>query len=73
MLVAGSIYEACKYYELFQERGLKKCAIVTSYDSSISSIKGETVSDDEETDEIQKYDIYQKMLNGKDPYTFEKI
>ena len=72
LLVAGSIYEACKYYELFQERGLKKCAIVTSYDSSISSIKGETVSDDEDTDEIQKYDIYQKMLNGKDPYTFEK-
>ena len=45
---------------------------MTSYDSSISSIKGETVSDDEDTDEIQKYDIYQKMLNGKDPYTFEK-
>jgi len=38
LLVAGSIYEACKYYELFQECGLKKCAIVTSYDSSISSI-----------------------------------
>mgnify|MGYP001235566966 FL=1 len=72
LLVAGSIYEACKYYELFQERGLKKCAIVTSYDSSISSIKGETVSDDEDTDEIQKYDIYKKMLNGKDPHTFEK-
>ena len=24
MLVAGSIYEACKYYELFQKHGLKK-------------------------------------------------
>ena len=27
MLVSGSIYQACKYYELFQNAGLKKCAI----------------------------------------------
>jgi type I restriction enzyme R subunit len=35
MLVAGSIYEACKYYELFQKSGFKKCAIITSYNPSI--------------------------------------
>ena len=29
MLISGSIYQACKYYELFQNEGLKKCAIVT--------------------------------------------
>lgn len=62
LLVAGSIYEACKYYEMFQKSGLKKCAIVTSYDPHISSIKGETVSLDEDTDNIVKYEIYQKML-----------
>ena len=32
MLVSGSIYQACKYYELFSKTDLKgKCAIVTSY------------------------------------------
>ena len=72
ILVAGSILEACKYYELFQRSGLKKCAIVTSYLGNITSIKGETVSDEEETENQQKYDIYQKMLDGKDVETFEK-
>ena len=71
ILVAGSVYEACKYYDLFQNNGLKKCAIVTSYNSDISNVKGETVSDDEETDNQYKHDIYQKMLNGKDQYQFE--
>ena len=65
ILVAGSIYEACKYYELFQKSGLKKCAIVTSYIPDINSIKGETVSEEEETDNLQKYEVYQKMLDGK--------
>lgn len=32
MLVASSIYEACKYYELFQKTVFKgRCAVVTSY------------------------------------------
>ncbi|WP_222704954.1 type I restriction endonuclease subunit R [Risungbinella massiliensis] len=29
ILVAGSIYEACKYYELFQSHGFTKCAIIS--------------------------------------------
>ena len=62
ILVSGSIYEACKYYELFQNHGLKKCAIVTSYGGDESLIKGETTDLDEETDNILKYEIYQKML-----------
>lgn len=62
ILVAGSIYEACKYWEIFHNKGLKKCAIITSYNAHLSSIKGETVSLDEDTDNITKYDIYQKML-----------
>jgi type I restriction enzyme, R subunit len=63
ILVAGSIYEACKYYEIFQKQGLKKCAIITSYDPHISDIKGESTGDDEEdTENIQKYEIYQKMI-----------
>ena len=27
MLVSGSVYAACKYYELFQNAGFKNCAI----------------------------------------------
>ncbi len=33
MLVASSIYEACQYYEIFQNKGFKNCAIVTSYEA----------------------------------------
>ena len=62
LLVAGNIYEACKYYEMFQKKGFKKCAIITSYNPNISDIKGETVSLDEDTDNAVKYDIYNQML-----------
>lgn len=72
LLVAGNIYQACKYYELFQNRGFKKCAIVTSYDASLQSIKGETVDPDEYTEKLHQYEIYKKMLNGKTPEAFEE-
>jgi len=57
---------------MFQKSGLKKCAIITSYNPHISSIKGETVSFDEDTDNIVKYEIYQKMLEGKKIEDFER-
>ncbi|MBD1813105.1 type I restriction endonuclease subunit R [Microcoleus vaginatus DQ-U2] len=72
LLVAGSIYQACKYYELFQNCGFKKCAIITSYDGSLQSIKGETTDPDESTEKLHQYEIYQKMLNGKTPEVFEE-
>lgn len=62
MLVAGSIYEACKYYELFQDAWFKKCAIISSYNPSVWSIKWETTWGDEETESIEKYETYRKML-----------
>jgi type I restriction enzyme, R subunit len=71
MLISGSIYEACKYYELFQNSGLKKCAIVTSYVPSVNDIKGESVDEESITDKLKKYEVYQTMLNGKNPETFE--
>ncbi len=71
MLVSGSIYEACKYYELFQNSGLKKCAIVTSYVPSINDIRGESVDEESVTDKLKKYEVYQRMLNGKSTETFE--
>ena len=62
MLVAGSIYEACKFYDLFDKTDLKgKCAIVTSYTPSAAKIKGEE-SGEGDTDNIEKYNTYRQML-----------
>jgi type I restriction enzyme R subunit len=72
ILVAGSIFQACRYYELFQEAGFTKCAIITSYNPSISDIKGETVVEEADTENVFKYDTYLKMLNGKKPEDFEE-
>jgi type I restriction enzyme R subunit len=70
MLVSGSIYEACKFYELFEKTELHgKCAIVTSYRPSPNDIKGEGES---LTERLRQYDIYNRMLAGKDPEAFEK-
>ena len=71
MLVAGSIYEACKLYELFTQNDFENCAIITSYNPSISSIKGESTGEGN-TEELEKYKIYQDMLNGKSVEAFEK-
>jgi type I restriction enzyme R subunit len=71
MLVSGSIYEACKYYELFQSAGLKKCAIVTSYVPTINDIRGESIDEESITDKLKKFEVYQRMLNGKSPEVFE--
>ncbi len=72
MLVAGSVYSACKYYEIFQQIGFKKCAIITSYEPQAGDLRTDTVSDDEETETFERYDIYQKMLNGQSVEDFEK-
>lgn len=72
MLVAGSVYAACKYYEIFQQIGFKKCAIITSYEPQSGDLRTDTVSDDEETETFEKYEIYQKMLGGQRVEDFEK-
>jgi len=62
MLVAGSVYEACKFYELFSKTSLARhCAIVTSYVPSAAKIKGEA-SGEGATDAVEKYEIYRRML-----------
>lgn len=71
LLVSGSIYQACKYYELFQSTGFKKCAIITSYEPHHGDLKGETTGEDGVTDKIEKYEIYNRMLNGKSAEDFE--
>ncbi|RUO93224.1 type I restriction endonuclease subunit R [Corallococcus sp. AB018] len=62
MLVAGSIFEACKFHELFSKTPLAgKCAIVTSYTPRTADIKGEE-SGEGATDALEKYAIYRQML-----------
>jgi type I restriction enzyme R subunit len=62
MLVAGSIYEACKFYELFAKSPLAgKCAVVSSYAPNVADIKGEE-SGEGATDALDKYTIYRQML-----------
>lgn len=62
ILVSGSIYEACSYYEMFKGTTLaKKCAIITSFSPSKESIKGE-VTGEGDTEKLAQYVIYRKML-----------
>lgn len=62
MLVAGSIYSACRLFEMFEQTELKgKCAIVTSYVPSTADIKGEATGEGE-TEKLHQYEIYRKML-----------
>lgn len=68
LLVSDSIYNACRYYQLFQEAGFSRCAIVTSFAPSHADIKGEG---ENHTEKIMQFEIYQKMLNGKSPEDFE--
>lgn len=72
ILVAGSVYSACKYFEIFQSKGFKKCAIISSYVPQVGDLRTETVSTEEETEAFEKYDIYNRMLNGKAVDDFEK-
>ncbi len=62
MLVANSIYSACRFYDLFQETILKgKCAVVTSYRPTVSSIATEETGEGL-TDRQQEYNTYRSML-----------
>lgn len=62
MLVGSSIYQACKFYELFSQAGFKgKCAIVTSYEPQAGDISKED-SGEGATERLRQYDIYRQML-----------
>jgi type I restriction enzyme R subunit len=62
ILVADSIYTACRFYEIFQSMGFKKCAIISSYTPNSGDLRTDTVSLDEETETFRKYQIYLKMV-----------
>jgi type I restriction enzyme R subunit len=62
MLVGASIYQACKFYEMFVQAGFGgKCAIVTSYAPEAGGISKED-SGHGATEKLRQYEIYMKML-----------
>jgi len=62
MLVGSSIYQACKFYEMFVQAGFKgKVAIVTSYVPSASDIAKEDGGHGA-TENLHQYEIYRQML-----------
>ncbi len=71
LLVADSIYQACRYWELFQDTDLKgHCAVVTSYEANVSDIKDEATGAGD-TEEKVKYEITKRMMGDKMPEQFE--
>ena len=72
MLVAGSIYEACKYWEIFMSMGFTKCAIVTSYEPTTQSVRTATTDLSQESEEEYKKKIYERMLGDQKLAEFEK-
>lgn len=63
LLIASSIFEACKYLELFRKTELgKKCAIVTSYNPTAQDITTEDTGANTETDRKYIYNLYQDLL-----------
>ena len=62
LLVAGDIYSACRFYEIFMNKRFKRCAIITSYNATPGNLRTEDIGGDEDTEEITKYETYVKML-----------
>jgi len=63
ILVASSIYEACKYFGLLQKTPFKgKCAVVTSYNPQAKDVSREETGANTETDKQLIYNTYEELL-----------
>ncbi|MBI9109971.1 type I restriction endonuclease subunit R [Maridesulfovibrio ferrireducens] len=63
MLVASSIFEACKYYTLFQKTSFNgKCAVITSYNPQAGDVSKEDIGANTETDKEFVYNTYTEIL-----------
>ena len=62
LLVAGSIAEACRYYEIFQNNNFKNCAIISSYKPNRSELRTDFSSITEDSENWKKQKAYLKML-----------
>ena len=68
LLVASSIYEACKYFELFNRTEFKgKCAVITSYNPLFKDITTEDTGANTETDKEYIFKIYSELLENVVP------
>ncbi len=62
MLVASSIYEACRFFELFQKTELADhCAVITSYEPNTADIRSETTAEGKTEARLQ-FDTYRAMM-----------
>lgn len=67
ILVASSIFEACKYFALFQKKSLKgKCALITSYNPNARDVTKEETGANTETDKQVIYSTYTELLKDVD-------
>ena len=67
ILVAASIFEACKYFSLFQKTPFKgKCAVVTSYNPQAQDVTKEEIGANTETDRQFVYATYTDLLKSVD-------
>ena len=65
ILVASSIYEACKYFALLQKTPFKeKCAVVTSYNPLAKDVTKEEVGANSETDKQFIFNTYTELLEN---------
>lgn len=65
IFVATSIYEACKYFTLFQNSLFKnKCAVITSYNPLAKDVTLEETGANTETDKQFIYSTYMDLLEG---------
>ncbi|MDF1612298.1 type I restriction endonuclease subunit R [Stygiobacter electus] len=72
ILVASSIYDACRYYRLFQQTELKdRCGLVTSYNPTTRDIVTEDTGANTETERQFIYNTYIDLLNGKNTEAYE--
>lgn len=67
ILVASSIYEACKYFTLFHKTPFKgKCAVVTSYNPQARDVTLEETGANSETDKQFIFNTYTDLLKDVD-------
>src|SRR5208337_4432739 len=67
ILVASSIYEACKYFTLFQKTPFRgKCAVVTSYNPLTRDVTTEETGASTETDKQVIFNTYTELLKEVD-------
>lgn len=65
ILVASSIFEACKYFVLLQKTPFKgRCAIVTSYNPQAKDVTTEEVGANTESDKQFIFNTYTELLKG---------